>query len=156
MNIDETFNKDEFESIIRYTQETPSTINCLLRGDKIKLYRRYKKFCNNEFIIDNLISTTDELYVASYFTSENIIKTILKITLPKGIPILNIRLLSHKYTRFILDELTEMILLPGKFNITGIKLENDLNIIECQYSQYRDIMSTLNLLSDRIIDIVEE
>lgn len=196
--IDSDYPFNDFESsvIMQYTQESPPSINFILRGDSIPIYKgQIKRFIamiesfsklelsedevvvyrgihiddisivDNEFITDHLISTTDELDVAQKFAGEDTShssgslilsgRTILKITLPVGIPILYIGLLSHKYTRFLLEGGEEMILLPGKFTITDVKVENDTNIIECRYSQYRDVNSTLDLLLDRVIDMIE-
>jgi hypothetical protein len=182
---DYIFNESESNAILQYTQETPPSINSLLRGDKPILYKGFiNNFIliincfykieplknelivyrginindiiidNDEFIIDNLISTTDDENVAIKFSGEEG-GVLLKILLPTETLGLNIGLLSPTYTRFILDEGEEMILLPGKFNIVEKYIENNLIIIECIYSNYRDITSTLDLLSDRIIDIVE-
>jgi len=175
------FSKDESEAILMYISETPPAINAILRGYNIKLddflvqsskiliktFNKITSSLNKEivyrgvdgdygftedFIIDSLISTSTEYSEALFFTSDDINKKIImEITLPIGVPFLEIKFLSSTYKKFIPStEGDERILLPGKMKVRSIHKNFDgVNIIKCDYLQYRDVESTLYVFEEK-------
>lgn len=173
------YTTEEENAIFNYVSETPPSINKILRGEqKIKKLKELKEYVtliqafrktksekeltlyrgidpsylpNSEnFTILSLISTMEEIGDTFDFTDENN-QIILKINIPVGVPIIDIHDINIKYHDEFPDSGREIILLPGKINITDIETINDkygnYSLISCNY----EILESVELIIERIL-----
>jgi hypothetical protein len=140
------YTQDEEKAIFNYTQESPPSINMVLRNEiKIKSKKELNEYLNflnafnknktdedrilyrgvdinidfNDNYITNLgfISTSDEKVCALHFSSDYD-KVLLQINVPCDTPVINIGDIDIKYHQYFLEyDGGEEIFLPGRFKI---------------------------------------